>query len=379
MGESAGYAIITSSMDTQKQPQPDDETKTSKVEESPKPANEKGSPEKSETTPLPASQQNQTPPAAEPASQHASAGVIVLQWLTYAFWGWTLLAVIWLVYIVVANLILGDDQTGVIPYVIAATVVLLPLSFVCDLFYSRQEPAKKVGAATVVMVIHAVIFALFGIGILISAVFLLVGMLVNDDLTAKEPLTALLTLLISAALYAFTFLRTLNPKPSLGLGKKYRLGMLAFVGVFVVLAFAGPIARSWATREDRALTQQLPSINREIQSYASAKNELPAKLSDIELSDDAKKLIDKGLVEYKSEGKKLVNTASDVKREPADKIRLTYEHRYQLCATFTAPSDSESSYSARYQDDEYSSYLSVYAHSAGKNCYKLKTTETSFE
>jgi len=324
-------------------------------------------------TPLPDPVVNSATPAA-----HTSAGVIVLQWLTYAFWGWTLLAVIWLVYIVFAHFIMGTDQTVVIPYAIAATVVLLPLSFVCDLFYSRHENAKKTGAATVVMVIHAVIFALFGIGVLISAVFLLVGMIVNDQFGQKMPLTILVTLLVSAVLYGFTFLRTLNPRFVFHAGKPYRFAMLVLVGIFVVLAFAGPVAKSFSTRDDRALVEQLPSISESIESYVSSNEKLPAKLSDVELKPDAKKLVNKGLVEYKPEGRKAAdysfnNSSSfDADSQPA----MTYEYRYQLCATYTASNKTDDSLS--YEDQstatEYSTYLSVYSHPSGKVCYKLMAT-----
>lgn len=316
-----------------------------------------------------------TPPA------HSSAGVIVLQWLTYAFWGWTLLATIWLVYIVMANFISGTDQTGVIPYAIAATLVLLPLSFICDFFYSRHEPAKKSGAATIVMVIHAVIFALFGIGVLISSVFLLVGMVINDDIGAKGPLTIWITLLISAGLYGATFLRTLNPSPVLRLGTFYKFGMLAFVGLFVVLAFTGPIARSLATRDDRALVSELSSMSSAIEQYTTSKKELPAKLSDVTLNPEAKKLVSKGLVEYKSEGRKINSTAANPSRGITSEYRITNEHRYQLCVTYVEASvdtDSSSYYESE-QEDEYSTYPAAYNHPAGKTCYKLKVIETSQE
>ena len=77
--------------------------------------------------------------AKDKASKHEQpkpmAGNIILQWLTYAFWGWALLGINWLIFIVVFSLLAHQDQTEVIPYAIAAVLVLLPISVVCDFFY----------------------------------------------------------------------------------------------------------------------------------------------------------------------------------------------------------------------------------------------------
>ncbi|RYZ99261.1 MAG: hypothetical protein EOO68_12620, partial [Moraxellaceae bacterium] len=59
-----------------------------------------------------------------------SAGIVILQWLTYAFWGWTLLALTGLIATVLFAFYTDADTSDTIPYVIAATLVLLPISFV---------------------------------------------------------------------------------------------------------------------------------------------------------------------------------------------------------------------------------------------------------
>ncbi len=305
-----------------------------------------------------------------PAGQ--SPGLTILQWLTYAFWGWTLLAVIWLVYIVVENFIIGGSTTGLLPYAIATSLVLLPLSVVCDFFYSRKEVAKKSGIATVVMVIHAVIFALIGIGVLIGAVVVVVQLLVDGGVSNNDGrMTALATLLISALLYGMTFLRTLNPSPRLKNGRYFSMFMALTVGVFIVLAFIGPLAQSVTSRDDRAIAQNINSINHAVQEYIQTNKAMPQTLGDVSIdSDVARRLIGDGLVTYRP-GEIVAST------EYGQYSQSAYsDYRYSLCATFAT--ELEARYKDEYyyekEHDGYSTSLHISSHPAGEVCYKLKTT-----
>lgn len=314
-------------------------------------------------------------PQVQPAN---SAGVIVLQWLTYAFWGWTILATIWLVYIVVANFILKTDLTSMIPYAIAAVSVLLPLSFFCDMFYARKEPDHKSGVATVVMVIHAVIFALFGIGVLIGAVLMLVQMFISDTFDIKDSMTVLITLGVSALLYGATFFRTLNPTHKIKTSLIYRLFMVIVLAIFIVMAFVGPVARSLATRDDRLITAHIGDVNSAINSYVQTNQKLPASLNDVTLEADAKALVDKGLVTLKPADVQTVvdqkpNTGSDVK---VQSFVVSTDYRYQLCTTYKELAGDGTVSSSSYDKDAdgYQSYLSAYSHPAGDVCYKLRAS-----
>ena len=60
----------------------------------------------------------------------------------------------------ISELLKDADVGSFDPYAVAAVLVLLPVSFITDFFYSKREPGKKTGAATIVMVIHAVLYAL---------------------------------------------------------------------------------------------------------------------------------------------------------------------------------------------------------------------------
>lgn len=134
-------------------------------------------------------------------------GTLVLQWLVYAFWGWTVLAVSIMTWAIISFYMDGLNISDTALYGVAALLVLLPLSLGCDIFYHKKEPEVKTGAASVIMIIHSVIFALFGIGSLISAVLSGVNLLIGDNTIGV--LNTLFTSLIIFAIYLSVFLRTI--------------------------------------------------------------------------------------------------------------------------------------------------------------------------
>ena len=313
----------------------------------------------------PSSNQNFIPPASQPAIPNppstesskptVSAGLIILQWLTYAFWGWTLLALSGLTNIVISNLIeKNDTATELLPYVLAASIVLLIIVLPCDFFYRKKEVSKKQGASMVVMIIHAVIFALFGIGALIGGVFALIQLLIATN-SYSGAMSSFISLLIITVLYGFAFLRTLNPFHNFNIGRWFSISMLSVAGIFIVLSIVGPLAQATTTKNDRRLEANLADISQAVESYTS-NNKLPATLSDLELGGEAGRLISDNLVEYKIDDAKLF--------------------RYQLCVTYQQKhGENSENHRTSYDDNNgYDSYLSNYDHPAGKVCYKLQTT-----
>lgn len=331
----------------------------------------------SETTPPP-----HVPSSATSDSSH-SAGIIVLQWLTYAFWGWTVLATSVLVGTVFANLISKSDTGGFMPYGIAAVLVLLPISIVCDVFYSKHEPVKKTGASSIVMVIHAVLFALFGIGALISAVISLILMFTSSS-DSNGALTALLSSLVIFVLYAMTFVRTINPPRLTKVRRFYAIFMVAIIGVFAVLGIIGPMANAHRTKDDKLIENNLSSIQDQIDSYVIAEDTLPTSLDNLELQGDDAKLAK--LVVYKPNTKQPKSSLSPtldystgeaiIDSEPRTTSKIYY---YQLCVTFKDKSSDYRLYgydeSSSYDEDKdgYSDYVSAYSHPAGQVCYKLSS------
>lgn len=308
----------------------------------------------------------------KPEGSRSGAGLVVLQWLTYAFWGWAVLALSSLTAAIIANYINKANVGTFTPFAIAALVVLLPIAFACDHFYSKKEPVKKTGGATAVMLIHAVIFALFGVGALIGAVVSVFMLILGTDGDSKGLITTLLSTLIVSAYYAAVLVRTLNPSRFPGLSKIFRLGMAVTIGIIIVLGIVGPVARERSLRDDRLLEKNLGSLSNAIDNYASKNDELPDSLSDLSNPEEGvKKLIDKKLVEYKPETNKSSNTYDRDIFGGGYNYNSSREYfTYELCVTFKEESPGYSSYSSH--DDEFTSYVSGYSHPKGNHCYKKK-------
>jgi len=321
-----------------------------------------------------AAQPVQPETSSHPTTPSGGAGLVVLQWLTYAFWGWAVLALSSLTAAIIANFIDKADVGSFTPFAIAALVVLLPVAFICDSFYSKKEPAKKAGAAMAVMLIHAVIFALCGVAALITAVVSVFMMAIGSDSDSKGLLVTLISALIVSAYYAATLARTLNPPRFPAIAKLFRFGMMVTVGIIVLLGIVGPVARERSLRDDRLLEQNLSSLPTAIEDYARDNDKLPNNLNELSnLRDGVKKIIEKDLVEYRP------NTKTESVLQPGSSS-LTYggttrrTYYYELCATFKEESSSYGSYrDYAGSQDEYTSYISSYSHPAGRQCYKLST------
>lgn len=308
--------------------------------------------------------------AATPAPAHSTAGVLVLQWLTYAFWGWLILALVWLATVVLSNAILNEADSGMVPYAIAASIVLLPLAFVTDLFYRKHEPLKKAGGAVIIMVIHTVLFALLGIITLIVTVFTALNIAIDTG-DVNSRMVTLITFAFATVLYASAFLRTLNPFKSRKPLFLYGIVMVVLTALLLIFAVVGPLAKNYATRNDRLIEQNLTSVETSINSYVTKNKKLPNSLNDVAIiSQGGKTLVEKGLVEYKKEADVMKMSGTD----------MTTEHRYQLCVEYAQPSQYGYESSSYYQsDDEYSTYVSTSRHDAGKQCYKLQATTYNFD
>jgi uncharacterized membrane protein YqjE len=300
-------------------------------------------------------------PVADTSQHSTSPGLLILQWLTYAFWGWTILALSVLTTTVYSSLINKEDVGGFVPYGVAAVLVLLPISFICDSFLVGKESEKKRGPEIIIMVIHAVIFALFGIGSLIVATIALVILFTSSG-ESRGALVSLASALTVAVFYLLTFVRTLRPKILWNFATWFRFIMAATTAIIVILAFVGPVAQERATKTDRLIEDNMYQVNTAIQNYVNDNKELPDNLGQLTLSGEGpKKLVDDNIVTYKPEGVYTDNsTYSD-----------NSSFKYQLCVNYTQKDGGYDS-SNRY-DGEYSSYVDTSGHPAGNVCYKLYT------
>lgn len=293
-----------------------------------------------------------------------SPATLILQWLTYAFWGGTILALSVLTFLVIFNLINGSDSETASLYTLAAIIVLLPISLVCDALYQKREPRKKIGASAAILAIHAVIFALVGIGILISGLFSIIG-LITDSNTATQSnsqISWLISSLIVTALYAMVFVRTINPFKSVQwFPRIHAIAMSVVIVIFTVLAFTGPFADTFKGKNDRFIRENIGTLSSAIDQYVQSEETLPRSLNELSLRDEgAKRLVDEQLVTYKQD----TATADDF--------------RYQLCVQYTTDYKG-TSYGYDTSDvmsGNYRSYPSVeQGHDAGEHCYKLSVAK----
>ncbi len=296
-------------------------------------------------------------------------GTIVLQWVTYAFWGWAVFATSLLAMNVFAHYISSSSDDSFTPYAIAAVLVLLPLSIVCDLFYSKQEPDKKTGGASIIMVVHAVIFALISIGSFVGIAASLIQLVISNADTSGT-LVSLYSGIIVTILYILVFMRTLFPNIKTWFKKAYLITMGVVISTIIVFGVAGPINSLVITRNDRLIDDNLIIVQQAIDNYVTAQDKLPASLSDITVSGDAKSIIDNDLVRY------VPNSKPSVTEDENESLSTYTTHFYQLCVTYTKEKsiDERDIYYANDADsDGYTNYVVTYNHPAGDYCYKISS------
>lgn len=310
-----------------------------------------------------------------PAAPHTHTGAIILQWLTYALWGWTVLAMSFLTATVIDSFIGDSNVSSGAPYAIAAILVLLPMSVVCDVYYSKQEPEKKIGPASLVMIVHAVLFALIAVGSLIAAVFSLVNMFTSSSESTATKVT-LYTSIIVTLLYAAVLLRTLRPPKFTWMRRYFIIFMVMVVGIISVLGVLGPVKNARLTRTDRLIEGNLTIVSESVNSYANKNHQLPGDLNSLDLSGDAKKLVKDNLVTYQPNviQPAIINDTSNGSSD-LSVPNLNYTYYYQMCVNFKKANKQPWGSSDYLDKDGFSnSYLSTYSHGSGKTCYKIKTT-----
>lgn len=302
---------------------------------------------------------NSSPKSTNPTNP---PGIIVLQWVTYAFWGWTVLTMSFLTAAVIAYFINDSSSGDLIIYGLAGIAVLMPISIICDYFYKKYEPVKKSGASSIVMVIHAVIFAIFGVGAIITGVFSVVALMLATGPT-QTYYTTIFSSIIIAILYGATLLRTLNPRKMPWVRRFFSIFMVIVVGIIGLIGILGPFMGQKNSKNDTLKEQAIYSIAQDIDSYVSSNHNFPKNLNSVKNSStgDTKKLIDNGTITY--------NTLS----KSSTSYNYSKEYVYELCANFDKKSKNADS-----KKDVYSSYeLSNLYHDAGKNCYQIRSVDNN--
>ena len=315
-------------------------------------------------------------------AQPSTPGTTVLQWLTYAFWGWTIVAVAYLVTMLTGYVLVdswADDSTAV-AYGVAAALILLPIAFITDVLYSRREPEHKKGAASIVMILHSVLFALVAVGGLATVAFSLVNLFVTSDDVAGIYVT-----IATAATVSILFTKLLGRTIRHQLFKRFRLYfrllMLAVVLVTVTLAITGPVSEAVVTRDDRAVRDNLLTTSTAINEYVTTNNMLPGSIDELLASDvyavryasgfaeSVRAQVANGTLTYTP------NTLEALVEEKDGSTQTTFY--YELCATYKnalrASSDSYY-YTPATSTDGYSDFVQIKATAPGTFCQSLKVT-----
>jgi hypothetical protein len=332
-----------------------------------------------------------TPLAAAPEvskpteSSRSSGGVLVLQWLTYAFWGWTALALGWLAAVTIGYFIAGNTSSvaSALAYPLASVIVMLVIALVCDIVYARHEPAQKHGGANAIMLVHVVLFVLLAVAAAVTAVFALISLLLSTDPTSGtdgQMITAWTCLVVIVA-FGLTAVRALFG------GKRTVLRIIHWILMTVVAlaligsSLVGPVAGAQLTKDDRLIEEGLPVLQQAVSEYVEEHKALPSNLAaaeDASTSSTAASaaLVSRNLVTYTP------NVREATKNDSYGTLYDGYEYGttyyYQMCVTYKQEKKADGYYatdSVSSSAGKYDSYLYISSHKKGEVCYDLKATD----
>jgi len=297
-----------------------------------------------------------------------TAITLLLQWLMYAFYGWALIAFIYLISSTVYYYLNGKNAASyasLSPYAITAIVILLGIAVLCNVLYQKNEPSTKKGSAAAIMIIHAVIFALFAIGALIATIFIIVAYYVSGNGESSVVWAGFITGLLVFLLYAVTFIRTINPPRFKWINRTYMIGMIAVATLLIVFAIIGPTLRTLNSKNDQLIENNIGSVATTISDKLNNDGTLPESLSSLNLSGNALKITMNNILTY------IPNS-----------LPASYPYfYYELCANFKYASSGYNSSTSTSQnaDDSanYSDFPNYSSHPSGHYCYLVSVASNS--
>lgn len=306
--------------------------------------------------------------------------LVVMQWLSYAFWAGLIIAIAYL-----TSMVIGFyTNTGagqypeLVAYGVVAVAILLPLSILTDKLYGRHEDTHKSVATSVVLVVHSVLFALTAIGGLITTAFLSVNLLISATPSATAA-ADISTAAVVFVLFGGLLLRVTRPTLHRFLRTGFRIDLTIISLVAVGFAIAGPVGYAVTTKSDRQIRDSLFFISNTLNTYVSQDNPLPDNL-ETGLSDEQTRLyVDNNVYTtalrlYSERTIQYTPNTQPATTENDEYSGKKVTYFYELCATFTRALREDVSFGYPVIADAagYSDYIPLDAVQPGRNCYKLK-------
>lgn len=301
----------------------------------------------------------------------SNPALITMQWLTYVFWALTSIAVVFLVSVITEYLIGIDAEspTESVAYAVAAAFILLPIAFVIDIYFSRNEDKNKSSASSVVMVVHSVIFAVAAIGGLVTAVFNIINMLLNS-FNEKSVWIAVAASLSVFITFGVLFVRTAKHNLFSNLRLVYRYSILILVVVASFVALTGPFARALETKDTRLVRENIINLPSAISEYAYANKKLPTAIDSVfgygSYTVSSNKNILNDLL-----AKNLIKYTPDIKAPEV--VSGTTVYYYEICGTYGTDLKTGYNVAIPMIYSEYPAYVTISEVKAGTSCYKLST------
>lgn len=314
--------------------------------------------------------------------QSNEPGVATSQWLTYVFWAGAAIAASILVGMGMTLATEGYSQgMSSALYAVIALVIILPIALISDRIYSKKERPRKVGIGLVLMVLHAVIFAIVAVVALATALYILVQHLLFDD-GSLEPLTVAAVAGWLAITFGLIVLRIVRGD----FARLIKLVVLLATIAVLIWGIAGPVSQAVVRRDDDRAERAMQDLYGMITMQAANTGSLPADIkaaidedtfNSPAMKTSVKNAADAGLVTY---------TPNVQPAEVVDEDGYTQTvHYFELCVTYKYDNPNRTGWYGTYPEpyitddsgvSKSSDYENVYTGTsteAGTHCYQYKT------
>lgn len=306
--------------------------------------------------------------------------VATTQWMTYVFWAGAAIAGSVLVGISTSLVVDGYGQgMSSALYAVIALAIILPIAVISDRVYSKDERSQKVGIGLVLMVLHAVIFAIVAVGALATAIYSL-----TQHLLFPTGTNELLTVTATAGWLALTFALIVVRTVKVSFARMAKILLLVLTVSTFFWGVLGPVTQSVMRRDDDQSERAFQNLYSMVTIQAGETGKLPADIDaaiDVQtskymLNETAvlKKSADAGLISY------IPNTKEPTTVKEDGSVITT--HYFQMCVTYKYDNKNRDNWGGIYidsvssSDGNHSSLYTGTSPDAGSHCYQYTATSS---